>query len=453
MIIKKKQDSTMSDFSSTLLSSSLSPSLSPSLSSSLSPFISKLTLSDMSDSSPSLLHPPPSFSPPSFSPPSFSPPSFSPSSFSPPSLPLDLITNINSTNVVSDSPSLPLFSALDSVALLGSDISNVNSTTVVSDSPSPPPLDSNINVEPTNEPTSESIRSIFFSNLNEEVSKKGPYDSFKTRESSSKLKVSTSNRRNSTRNSLAKKYVCGACIFSNDGKSCILVKQKTANKWGFPKGSKDKIDSDDMECMKRELLEETSIRLENCDYTIIRENKKENSHLFFIHMHTFIPLKDLVPIDSNEISTATWMPLSNIPKLELNSITRDTWNNLLCNKSLQDLYSVNHSLPKRSYKVNNQPTNNLYTINQQSLNQRNFNTTRSDPILIPISNPNPKSTFYSSSFTSLPPLNLFSSNSYSTNSSSYHKKHILNHRYNPEYKPEYKPEYNPECYSSSVINC
>lgn len=155
------------------------------------------------------------------------------------------------------------------------------------------------------------------------------YKSFRTRRS-------TNQQNNSKKR---KKNVCGICLFSRDGRKILLVKQREAQKWGFPKGSKETNESKFI-CMQRELAEETGINLKDYPHTVLNEYTKFQCNLFFVQLHIDEKVIKLAPKDTTEIEISTWINLNDISTLSLNRITKDTLHNLLLKYTVDDLYKL-----------------------------------------------------------------------------------------------------------------
>jgi 8-oxo-dGTP pyrophosphatase MutT (NUDIX family) len=120
----------------------------------------------------------------------------------------------------------------------------------------------------------------------------------------------------STPNNYRRRNVCGACIFTND--SVLLVKQREADKWGFPKGSRECTESK-MACMLREVNEETGLVLQECEHTVVGCQTFFESAIYFIYFPVAVSI--LGPKDVNEISEVAWIPWKDLPTLTLNRVT------------------------------------------------------------------------------------------------------------------------------------
>jgi 8-oxo-dGTP pyrophosphatase MutT (NUDIX family) len=120
-----------------------------------------------------------------------------------------------------------------------------------------------------------------------------------------------------------RKSRCGACIISQCGKKCLLVKQKEAQKWSFPKGSKEKYETKE-ECMKRELLEETGVSLGGYEYDTLECVKRYKYYIFILRLKEKEDSMVLKPLDKHEIEMAKWIPLSDLAQKDMLPDTPDT---------------------------------------------------------------------------------------------------------------------------------
>jgi bis(5'-nucleosidyl)-tetraphosphatase len=106
----------------------------------------------------------------------------------------------------------------------------------------------------------------------------------------------------------------GFIILNKEKTKCLLVK---ANNWGFPKGKKEKNETD-MECALRELREETSLTEDdieidtNIDMLYEISNKGKKSVGFFVAYSnkTKVKIQDI-----NELNDIGWFTIDESLKL------------------------------------------------------------------------------------------------------------------------------------------
>ena len=142
------------------------------------------------------------------------------------------------------------------------------------------------------------------------------------------------NKRKNNINNYRKNNVCGICIISNDSKYCLMVFQRKAKKWSFPKGSKE-LGETNITCMKRELYEETGIVLNNLHYNVICTIRKYQYYLYVIKLKENCNSIILNPQDKKEIELAKWIKISDAFNFNMNRITED----IICD--LQEKYETN----------------------------------------------------------------------------------------------------------------
>jgi 8-oxo-dGTP pyrophosphatase MutT (NUDIX family) len=120
---------------------------------------------------------------------------------------------------------------------------------------------------------------------------------------------------------------CGACIISADNKSCLLVKQREAQKWSLPKGSKELVshgkEEENWQCMKRELMEETGIMIDKYEFDTLETYYKFHCHIFVFRLKCDISSIVLCPKDHEEIETIEWVSIQDTENRSLNRITQD----------------------------------------------------------------------------------------------------------------------------------
>jgi ADP-ribose pyrophosphatase YjhB (NUDIX family) len=134
-----------------------------------------------------------------------------------------------------------------------------------------------------------------------------------------------------------------------------LVKQKEAQKWSFPKGSKEKYETKE-ECMKRELLEETGVSLGRYDYDTLECVKRYKYYIFILRLKEKEDSMVLKPLDKHEIEMAKWIPLTDLAKVgetvdasqspyEMNYVTKSILDK---NSYISHLLTGSPYVPKRS---------------------------------------------------------------------------------------------------------
>jgi ADP-ribose pyrophosphatase YjhB (NUDIX family) len=99
--------------------------------------------------------------------------------------------------------------------------------------------------------------------------------------------------------------VYGAILINNFGE-VLLVRGRLSRKWSFPKGH-CKNGETDLECAKRELLEETGLSLD-LPYTSYHKLKGGS---YFVFAVTGRPITCIT--DCKEIEFVEWWPLSHLP--------------------------------------------------------------------------------------------------------------------------------------------
>jgi 8-oxo-dGTP pyrophosphatase MutT (NUDIX family) len=99
--------------------------------------------------------------------------------------------------------------------------------------------------------------------------------------------------------------VYGAILINNFGE-VLLVRGRLSRKWSFPKGH-CKNGETDLDCAKRELLEETGLSLD-LPYTSYHKLKGGS---YFVFAVTGRPITCIA--DCKEIEFVEWWPLSHLP--------------------------------------------------------------------------------------------------------------------------------------------
>ncbi len=144
---------------------------------------------------------------------------------------------------------------------------------------------------------------------------------------------------------------CGAIIMDKSCKYILLIKQRLSNKWGLPKGhmEKEEIEKNNiLNCIKREINEETGINLNKINYNYIDmryfyNNKYYNRVLFVFRINKDIKYINLNPWDLNEICDTKWIEIKYL---------KDFMCENNCNTSLRniDIYNYIISYASVPYK-------------------------------------------------------------------------------------------------------
>ena len=124
---------------------------------------------------------------------------------------------------------------------------------------------------------------------------------------------------------------CGGILFDKTGKYVLLIKQRLSNKWGLPKGHMNKreiINNDKMECVKREINEETGINLNKIKYYYIDSLCINNREFFIFQINKYKESINLNPFDLNEICDYEWISIWDLHNFCKN-------NN--CNRTLREM--------------------------------------------------------------------------------------------------------------------
>lgn len=104
--------------------------------------------------------------------------------------------------------------------------------------------------------------------------------------------------------------VYGTILINNFGE-VLLVRGKVSKKWSFPKGHCKKGETD-LQCAKRELLEETGLVIDS-NYTSYHKLKGGSYFVFPVSGRPFASF-----IDHKEIEIVQWWPLNSLPVLDSN---------------------------------------------------------------------------------------------------------------------------------------
>lgn len=114
--------------------------------------------------------------------------------------------------------------------------------------------------------------------------------------------------------------VCGCIIMNENKDKLLLVKGSTSECWGFPKGALEKGETN-MECAKRETMEETGI-----DVIITDDNPKEVINGITYYYVTISDensnIKYTNVIDKSEISEIEWIPISELINNTKNKVNK-----------------------------------------------------------------------------------------------------------------------------------
>lgn len=127
---------------------------------------------------------------------------------------------------------------------------------------------------------------------------------------------------------------CGACIVNQAGTKCLMVKQKEAQKWGFPKGSCELYETKE-QCMRREIWEETGIDIENFPHYLVECVRQYRYFIFVLRLKENESSIVLSPQDKNEIEEACWIDLDTMSTKRMNCVTKSICHNNLYLKHLR----------------------------------------------------------------------------------------------------------------------
>jgi ADP-ribose pyrophosphatase YjhB (NUDIX family) len=117
--------------------------------------------------------------------------------------------------------------------------------------------------------------------------------------------------------------VYGSILINNYGE-VLLVKGRLSKKWSFPKGHCKRYETD-LDCAKRELLEETGLVVD----TVSTSYHKLKGGSYFVFAVSGRPSACFT--DHKEIELVQWWPLNDLPSIDSNvdvSIFRSLMNNL-----------------------------------------------------------------------------------------------------------------------------
>lgn len=112
-----------------------------------------------------------------------------------------------------------------------------------------------------------------------------------------------------------KDIICGVIVISRNSK-ILLVQGRSTGKWSLPKGHLKKGETYE-ECAKRELFEETGIKINSFIYRNDIVQLRVGTYYFLETEKEY----ELLPCDSSEVKNAEWFSLKEIAEnmLELNA--------------------------------------------------------------------------------------------------------------------------------------
>ncbi len=116
----------------------------------------------------------------------------------------------------------------------------------------------------------------------------------------------------------------GALIFNEKGEVLILQTHKWSNKWGIP-GGKIKGNESSEDALRREILEETGLTLDNIRFEIVQDCIEppefyRKAHFLLLN-YTATTVSTTVTLN-DEAETYRWLSLDEAAKLDLNGPTR-----------------------------------------------------------------------------------------------------------------------------------
>jgi 8-oxo-dGTP pyrophosphatase MutT (NUDIX family) len=141
------------------------------------------------------------------------------------------------------------------------------------------------------------------------------------------------NRNFRNRYNIEKITDCGIILLCKDLEHILLVKQVESNKWGLPKGHMEfeKDGNNKFKCARRELEEETGIRLQTGKYTKIGSLVINNKLLYIICLTEDYTKVKLSP-DVREIINVYWARVSDI--------IEEFIRNQPCNRTLKEFVKL-----------------------------------------------------------------------------------------------------------------
>lgn len=143
--------------------------------------------------------------------------------------------------------------------------------------------------------------------------------------------------------------VFGAICINARGE--VLLVKSQGGKWSFPKGHCEGGQETDLECAKRELYEETSVRAPN---TFVSTHKLRGGTYFVFAFEGEPPTPK--PIDTKEIQSCAWWPLLQLPEQDMNvdvSIFRTLMKSLPENTPTMEFIESDHA-HRRSANITRQ---------------------------------------------------------------------------------------------------
>lgn len=100
------------------------------------------------------------------------------------------------------------------------------------------------------------------------------------------------------------------CICVSPQGEVLLVRNRIGHKWSFPKGHMETTDASEIDCARRELMEEAGIHAPNASYGIIK--LRAASYFVFLFDHTDEMLCSIN--DQREVDQAQWFSLKELPE-------------------------------------------------------------------------------------------------------------------------------------------
>ena len=124
-------------------------------------------------------------------------------------------------------------------------------------------------------------------------------------------------------------------LFNTDFTRILIVKNNyhpypQCQKWGYPKGHVENNETT-YECAKRELYEETGLVINISEHKTVNVNNSK----YYVFTTDEAELKNINPVDTNEINAAQFQDNSTIQSLNLN---REA--SVLIKKSIKYLKSI-----------------------------------------------------------------------------------------------------------------
>ena len=124
-------------------------------------------------------------------------------------------------------------------------------------------------------------------------------------------------------------------LFNTDFTRILIVKNNyhpypQCQKWGYPKGHVENNETT-YECAKRELYEETGLVINISEHKTVNVNNSK----YYVFTTDEAELKNINPVDTNEINAVQFQDISTIQSLNLN---REA--SVLIKKSIKYLKSI-----------------------------------------------------------------------------------------------------------------